>query len=76
MLSTHAKRTVVVTIRVTAMEREMIISRATKAGKSVSDYIRGAAMFYAHAQTPAQQAAGVGRQPSKFLAPSDGRGGA
>lgn len=54
--------------RVTPSEREAIIARATRAGKSVSDYVRGAAMHYAGNPAPAV--------PAKFLSSSDGRGGA
>ncbi len=33
-------------VRVTPADREAIISRATKSGKSVSDYVRGAALYW------------------------------
>ena len=73
MLSTHPKRTAVIHVRCTAVEREAIITRATRAGKSVSDYVRGAAMHYATAvNAPVVRTA----MSTKFLSSSDGRGGA
>jgi len=70
MLTAHAKRTVVITIRMTEIERDAIIARATRAGKSVSDYVRGAAMHYA--STSAQPEKTI----TRFLSSADGRGGA
>lgn len=66
---TQQRKSVVLGVRVTPIEREAIINRARRAGKSVSDYMRGAAMHYAEQPTSKPVA-------SRFLASSDGKGGA
>ncbi len=77
MLSQYPKKTVTLHVRCTVSERDAIITRATRAGKSVSDYVRGAAMHYAQPGTPTQHAAQtMNSAASKFLSSSDGRGGA
>lgn len=75
MLSTHPKRTVVIHVRMTQTEKDAIVTRATRAGKSVSEYVRGAAMHYVGAAQFANPTTPP-RVPSKFLGASDGRGGA
>lgn len=81
MLSNHPKRTAVIHVRLTTADRDVIIARAIKAGRSVSDYVRGAAMHYATTGTPAipsahQPSVGRSTPASKFLSSADGRGGA
>ncbi len=88
MLSQHAKRTATMTVRCTPSEKEAMIARATRAGKSVSEFLRGAGLVWvsdAQRNTPqlktvnetmATARAHTAEALKGFLSSADGKAGA
>ena len=73
---TQPKKSAVIVIRCTPAERDAMIARAQRAGKSLSDYLRGAGMHYAEPGRQVTANVRTDASPSRFLSSSDGRGGA
>ena len=76
MLTNLPKRSATITIRITPADREAIIARAQRAGKSVSDYVRGAALHYLTPADAPNQPDARSRTTTWRPASSDGRAGA
>ena len=80
MLTKHPKRTKVVHIRMTVSDYEVILAKAERNGRSVSDYGRSAMLHYTQptngTPAPTPPRAVAVKVPSAFLSSADGRGGA